>query len=154
MSCDTKQLKFKCLFLSFMVYLNYYIHKAQTTKTNWFVFCVSGRMYLFYGNKTSVQFASFSTTVSCPGELQSHILDISLCFQTGEVLALRMNTISYCHWRVTLNTQLVLNNQPQLNVQTKPVEPLVEGGAQIQQVLNIECLTDFSDAPLLNIKFR
>uniref|UniRef100_A0A096MHV5 AP-2 complex subunit alpha n=1 Tax=Poecilia formosa TaxID=48698 RepID=A0A096MHV5_POEFO len=72
-----------------------------------------GRMYLFYGNKTSVQFASFTTTVSCPGELQSH-----------------------------------------LNVQSKPVEPLVEGGAQIQQVLNIECLTDFSDAPLLNIKFR
>ncbi|XP_055079583.1 AP-2 complex subunit alpha-2 isoform X2 [Periophthalmus magnuspinnatus] len=72
-----------------------------------------GKMYLFYGNKTSVQFASFSTTVSCPGELQS-----------------------------------------QLNVQSKPVEPLVEGGAQIQQVLNIECLSDFSDAPLLNIKFR
>ncbi|CAL8271844.1 unnamed protein product [Lota lota] len=62
-----------------------------------------GRMYLFYGNKTSVQFASFSTT---------------------------------------------------LNVQTKPVEPLVEGGAQVQQVLNIECITDFSEAPLLNIKFR
>ncbi|KAK7938447.1 hypothetical protein WMY93_001773 [Mugilogobius chulae] len=78
-----------------------------------------GRMYLFYGNKTSVQFASFSTTVSCPGELQSHILF----------------------------------NAP-LNVQSKPVEPLVEGGAQIQQVLNIECLSDFSDAPLLNIKFR
>ncbi|XP_033934867.1 AP-2 complex subunit alpha-2 isoform X5 [Pseudochaenichthys georgianus] len=72
-----------------------------------------GRMYLFYGNKTSVQFAGFTTTVSYPGELQS-----------------------------------------QLNVQTKPVEPLVEAGAQIQQVLNIECLTDFSDAPLLNIKFR
>ncbi|TKS92481.1 C Adaptor protein complex AP-2 subunit alpha-2 [Collichthys lucidus] len=48
----------------------------------------------------------------------------------------------------------LLNNWPKLNVQTKPVEPLVEGGAQIQQVLNIECLTDFSDAPLLNIKFR
>uniref|UniRef100_A0AAX7TBY9 AP-2 complex subunit alpha n=1 Tax=Astatotilapia calliptera TaxID=8154 RepID=A0AAX7TBY9_ASTCA len=36
---------------------------------------------------------------------------------------------------------------------SKPVEPLVEGGAQIQQVLNIECITDFCDAPLLNIKF-
>lgn len=48
----------------------------------------------------------------------------------------------------------VLDKQPQLNVQTKAVEPLVEGGAQIQQVLNIECLTDFSEAPLLNIKFR
>uniref|UniRef100_A0A7N6BBR3 AP-2 complex subunit alpha n=1 Tax=Anabas testudineus TaxID=64144 RepID=A0A7N6BBR3_ANATE len=80
-----------------------------------------GRMYLFYGNKTSVQFASFSTTVSCPGELQSHILSMDFYF-----------TCSL----------------------TKPVEPLVEGGAQIQQVLNIECITDFSDAPLLNIKFR
>ncbi|XP_053370869.1 AP-2 complex subunit alpha-2 isoform X3 [Clarias gariepinus] len=72
-----------------------------------------GRMYLFYGNKTSVQFVSFTTTVSCPGELQS-----------------------------------------QLNVQLKPVDPLVEAGAQVQQVINIECLSDFSDAPLLNIKFR
>uniref|UniRef100_A0A8C2D0A8 AP-2 complex subunit alpha n=1 Tax=Cyprinus carpio TaxID=7962 RepID=A0A8C2D0A8_CYPCA len=58
-----------------------------------------GRMYLFYGNKTSVQFITFTTT-------------------------------------------------------SKPVEPLIEGGAQVQQVINIECLTDFSDAPLLNIKFR
>lgn len=72
-----------------------------------------GRMYLFYGNKTSVQFVTFTTTVSCPGELQS-----------------------------------------QLNVQAKPVEPLIEGGAQVQQVINIECLGDFCDAPLLNIKFR
>ncbi|XP_036381768.1 AP-2 complex subunit alpha-1-like isoform X2 [Megalops cyprinoides] len=72
-----------------------------------------GRMYLFYGNKTSVQFVSFSTTVTCPGGLQS-----------------------------------------ELNIQTKPVEPLVEGGAQVQQVINIECLSDFSEAPLLNIKFR
>ncbi|KAI5618691.1 AP-2 complex subunit alpha-2 isoform X2, partial [Silurus asotus] len=72
-----------------------------------------GRMYLFYGNKTSVQFIGFTTTVSCPGELHS-----------------------------------------QLNVQLKPVDPLVEGGAQVQQVINIECLSDFSDAPLLNIKFR
>ncbi|TSQ24027.1 AP-2 complex subunit alpha-1 [Bagarius yarrelli] len=42
----------------------------------------------------------------------------------------------------------------QLNVQLKAVAPLVEGGAQVQQVINIECLTDFTDAPLLSIKFR
>ncbi|KAM5131973.1 AP-2 complex subunit alpha-1 isoform 2-T2 [Mantella aurantiaca] len=72
-----------------------------------------GRMYLFYGNKTSVQFQSFTSAVSYPGELQNH-----------------------------------------LNVQTKPVDPMVEGGAQVQQVLNIECLTDFDEAPLTNIKFR
>uniref|UniRef100_A0AAY5EDW3 AP-2 complex subunit alpha n=1 Tax=Electrophorus electricus TaxID=8005 RepID=A0AAY5EDW3_ELEEL len=73
-----------------------------------------GRMYLFYGNKTSVQFVSFSTTVTCPGELQSR----------------------------------------RTHIHTHPVDPLVEGGAQVQQVINIECLSDFSDAPLLNIKFR
>ncbi|KAM9298961.1 AP-2 complex subunit alpha-1 [Gastrophryne carolinensis] len=72
-----------------------------------------GRMYLFYGNKTSVQFQSFTPTVSYPGELQSH-----------------------------------------LNIQTKPVDPVVEGGAQVQQVLNIEALTDFNEDPLINIKFR
>ncbi|CDQ93613.1 unnamed protein product [Oncorhynchus mykiss] len=73
-----------------------------------------GRMYLFYGNKTSVQFVSFSTIVSCPGELQSHILQcIHLLF-------------SHTHWHTS----------------------------QVQQVINIECLTDFIDAPLLNIKFR
>nr|XP_033816944.1 AP-2 complex subunit alpha-1 isoform X2 [Geotrypetes seraphini] len=72
-----------------------------------------GRMYLFYGNKTSVQFQSFTPTVTYPGDLQS-----------------------------------------QLNLQTKPVHPVVEGGAQVQQVLNIECLEDFEEAPLINIKFR
>ncbi|XP_041033784.1 AP-2 complex subunit alpha-2 isoform X1 [Carcharodon carcharias] len=72
-----------------------------------------GRMYLFFGNKTSVQFLNFTLNVSCPGELQN-----------------------------------------ELNVQAKPVEPVVEGGAQVQQVINIECLSDFTEAPLLNIQFR
>ncbi|CAL8282999.1 unnamed protein product [Boreogadus saida] len=98
-----------------------------------------GRMYLFYGNKTSVQFASFSTTVSYPGELQSHILT-PLPVLTPPRL-------------IPLPTAYRIHSQ-QLNVQTKPVEPLVEGGAQVQQVLNIECITDFSEAPQLNIKFR
>ncbi|KAB0390647.1 hypothetical protein E2I00_004613, partial [Balaenoptera physalus] len=34
----------------------------------------TGRMYLFYGNKTSVQFQNFSPTVVHPGDLQTHIL--------------------------------------------------------------------------------
>uniref|UniRef100_A0A3B5MHL2 Clathrin adaptor alpha/beta/gamma-adaptin appendage Ig-like subdomain domain-containing protein n=1 Tax=Xiphophorus couchianus TaxID=32473 RepID=A0A3B5MHL2_9TELE len=66
-----------------------------------------GRMYVFYGNKTSTQFLSFSTSVTL-----------------------------------------------QLNVQEKPVDPLIEAGAQVQQILNIECVSDFSDAPILNIQFR
>ncbi|XP_062275485.1 AP-2 complex subunit alpha-2 isoform X2 [Scomber scombrus] len=42
----------------------------------------------------------------------------------------------------------------QLNIHTKTVEPLIEGGAQVQQILNIECVSDFTDAPVLNIQFR
>ncbi|CAO2632759.1 AP-2 complex subunit alpha-1, partial [Lemmus lemmus] len=72
-----------------------------------------GRMYLFYGNKTSVQFQSFSPTVVHPGDLQ-----------------------------------------PQLVVQTKRVAAQVDGGAQVQQVLNIECLRDFLTPPLLSVRFR
>uniref|UniRef100_A0A8C0LIX8 AP-2 complex subunit alpha n=1 Tax=Canis lupus dingo TaxID=286419 RepID=A0A8C0LIX8_CANLU len=58
-----------------------------------------GRMYLFYGNKTSVQFQNFSPT-------------------------------------------------------TKRVAAQVDGGAQVQQVLNIECLRDFLTPPLLSVRFR
>uniref|UniRef100_A0A3Q2PV66 AP-2 complex subunit alpha n=1 Tax=Fundulus heteroclitus TaxID=8078 RepID=A0A3Q2PV66_FUNHE len=72
-----------------------------------------GRMYVFYGNKTSTQFLSFSTSVTSDIVLSSH-----------------------------------------LSVQAKPVDPLIEAGAQVQQILNIECVSDFSDAPVLNIQFR
>nr|KAF6268565.1 adaptor related protein complex 2 subunit alpha 1 [Myotis myotis] len=72
-----------------------------------------GRMYLFYGNKTSVQFQSFTPTVVHPGDLQTH-----------------------------------------LAVQTKRVAAQVDGGAQVQQVLNIECLRDFLTPPLLSVRFR
>eukprot|EP00064_Thunnus_orientalis_P001596 superscaffoldBa00000110_g1599 len=63
-----------------------------------------GRMYVFFGNKTSTQFLSFSSAV--------------------------------------------------LNVHAKTVDPIIEGGAQVQQILNIECVSDFTDAPVLNIQFR
>ncbi|GAB1292916.1 AP-2 complex subunit alpha-2 [Apodemus speciosus] len=36
---------------------------------------------------------------------------------------------------------------------TKPVDPTVDGGAQVQQVVNIECISDFTEAPVLNIQF-
>ncbi|OWK17408.1 AP2A2, partial [Cervus elaphus hippelaphus] len=41
-----------------------------------------------------------------------------------------------------------------LNLQTKPVDPTVDGGAQVQQAVNIECVSDFTEAPVLNIQFR
>ncbi|KAI1890143.1 hypothetical protein AGOR_G00170630 [Albula goreensis] len=70
-----------------------------------------GRMYVFYGNKTSTQFLNFSTSV---------------------------------YGAPPIN----------LNVHTKPADPTVEGGAQLQQILNIECVSDFMEAPVLNIQFR
>uniref|UniRef100_A0A8C7I369 AP-2 complex subunit alpha n=1 Tax=Oncorhynchus kisutch TaxID=8019 RepID=A0A8C7I369_ONCKI len=57
-----------------------------------------GRMYVFFGNKTSTQFMNFAASV--------------------------------------------------------PADPTVDGGAQLQQILNIECVSDFVDAPVLNIQFR
>jgi hypothetical protein len=31
-----------------------------------------------------------------------------------------------------------------LNIQVKPVEPVLEAGAQIQQLVNAECIEDFT----------
>ncbi|KAE8276926.1 AP-2 complex subunit alpha-2 [Larimichthys crocea] len=72
-----------------------------------------GRIYVFYGNKTSTQFLSFSSSVTSSDTLKA-----------------------------------------QLNVHAKTVDPIIEGGAQVQQILNIECVSDFTDAPVLNIQFR
>ncbi|XP_044281484.1 AP-2 complex subunit alpha-2 isoform X1 [Varanus komodoensis] len=72
-----------------------------------------GRMFIFYGNKTSTQFLNFIPTIICSDDLQSG-----------------------------------------LNLQTKPVDTTVEGGAQVQQTVNIECISDFVEAPVLNIQFR
>uniref|UniRef100_A0A667WU22 AP-2 complex subunit alpha n=1 Tax=Myripristis murdjan TaxID=586833 RepID=A0A667WU22_9TELE len=69
-----------------------------------------GRMYVFYGNKTSTQFLSF--TADGP--------NINSCLCSSHT----------------------------------PVDPTVDGGAQVQQILNIECLSDFTEAPVLNIQFR
>ncbi|CAL8359747.1 unnamed protein product [Gadus morhua 'NCC'] len=41
-----------------------------------------------------------------------------------------------------------------LNVHTKPADPTIDAGAQLQQILNIECLEDFTPAPVLDIQFR
>uniref|UniRef100_A0A452G2S5 AP-2 complex subunit alpha n=1 Tax=Capra hircus TaxID=9925 RepID=A0A452G2S5_CAPHI len=73
-----------------------------------------GRMFIFYGNKTSTQFLNFTPTLICSDDLQANIL--------GPV--------------------------------TKPVDPAVDGGAQVQQAVNIECVSDFTEAPVLNIQFR
>uniref|UniRef100_A0A8C5C3V5 AP-2 complex subunit alpha n=1 Tax=Gadus morhua TaxID=8049 RepID=A0A8C5C3V5_GADMO len=73
-----------------------------------------GRIYVFFGNKTSNQFLDFSSTVNCPDLLKTNIL------------------------------------QPP----RPPADPTIDAGAQLQQILNIECLEDFTPAPVLDIQFR
>lgn len=48
---------------------------------------------------------------------------------------------------------LLLNHKEQLNLQVKPVDSAVEAGAQVQQLINVECLDEFSEPPLLVIQF-
>lgn len=40
-----------------------------------------------------------------------------------------------------------------LSVQVKPVEPAVEAGAQVEQMVNVECVEDFCDPPGLTVQF-
>lgn len=40
-----------------------------------------------------------------------------------------------------------------LNVQMKPVEPVLEAGAQIKQMVNAECVDDYTDTPNIIINF-
>ncbi|XP_014275027.1 AP-2 complex subunit alpha isoform X1 [Halyomorpha halys] len=40
-----------------------------------------------------------------------------------------------------------------LSLQIKPVEPVLDAGAQIQQMVNVECVEDYTDAPSMNISF-
>jgi AP-2 complex subunit alpha len=41
----------------------------------------------------------------------------------------------------------------ELNIQAKPVDPVIEIGVQKQQLINIECVSTFNDVPLLSIQF-
>ncbi|KAI5934922.1 AP-2 complex subunit alpha-2 [Manis javanica] len=89
-----------------------------------------GRMFIFYGNKTSTQFLNFTPTLICSDDLQANILGpITLCPRQAVLWGLEEGC-------------------------TKPVDPTVDGGAQVQQVVNIECVSDFMEAPVLNIQFR
>ncbi|KAG8285736.1 AP-2 complex subunit alpha-2 [Homalodisca vitripennis] len=40
-----------------------------------------------------------------------------------------------------------------LNIQVRPVEPVLEAGAQIQQMVNAECIEDYIDSPSMVVTF-
>ena len=71
-----------------------------------------GRICLYYGNKSNVQFLTFMPVVQCLGNLAKA-----------------------------------------LSIQVNPVEPLIEAGAQVQQILNVECADVFKERPTLIIQF-
>ncbi|KAK6626252.1 hypothetical protein RUM43_006559 [Polyplax serrata] len=55
------------------------------------------------------------------------------------------------YFSVALNSPSDLTSK--LNIQMKPVEPILEGGAQIQQMVNAECIEEYSDAPSIIVSF-
>lgn len=89
------------------------------------------RLGMFYGNKTTIPLVGTFL-------LFMHVmLYVVLCLQT----------------QFTPTVQLPGDLATQLVVQAKPVDSLVDSGAQVQQLINVECLMDFYKMPQMTIKF-
>ncbi|XP_063383947.1 AP-2 complex subunit alpha [Cydia fagiglandana] len=52
-----------------------------------------------------------------------------------------------------VNPELHWTDMHKLNVQMKPMEPVLEAGAQIQQMLTAECIEDYLDTPSMSVSF-
>lgn len=52
-----------------------------------------------------------------------------------------------------MENETFLDRFVELNIQAKPVDSVIEGGAQKQQLINIECIGDFVEAPVLHVQF-
>lgn len=52
-----------------------------------------------------------------------------------------------------LQPELVWTGMSKLYVQMKPMEPVLEAGAQIQQMLTAECIEDYTDSPSMTVSF-
>lgn len=73
----------------------------------------SGRIALFYGNKSSTTLQNFTSTLCQDNELEECLM-----------------------------------------VDVKPTPSTIEGGAQKQQLIDLECKKVFLEAPKLEINFR
>ncbi|XP_076033652.1 adaptor protein complex 2, subunit alpha isoform X2 [Oratosquilla oratoria] len=51
------------------------------------------------------------------------------------------------------SVSLEAGQQGKVNLQVKPVEPTIDAGAQVQQLVNSECLEDFEGLPELTVNF-
>lgn len=43
---------------------------------------------------------------------------------------------------------------PRLSLDYKPVPGTIDAGAQVQQIINVECLGVFLEAPVMKVSFR
>jgi len=50
-------------------------------------------------------------------------------------------------WSVDINRSI------QLNIQMSNIDSSLEGGAQKQQMFNVECVYDFTEPPILTLHF-
>lgn len=89
-----------------------------------------GRLGLFYGNKTQV---ALEVRNQC--SMNAFLLCKLIQFKSINSFALQ-NFNPVLSWSP--------ENALRLNVQIKPVEPTLEAGAQIQQMITAECIDDFA----------
>ena len=73
----------------------------------------TGRVGIFFGNKSTSSLKNFSSSLSYPDGLES-----------------------------------------KLSIEVKPAATTIDGGAQVQQVLNVECKNVYVEPPRLEIRFR
>jgi len=59
--------------------------------------------------------------------------------------------VSLTHYHVSLSVDV--NRCIQLNIQMSNIDSSLEGGAQKQQMFNIECVYDFTEPPILTLHF-
>jgi AP-2 complex subunit alpha len=56
------------------------------------------------------------------------------------------------NFAVAVNSPSELTDQ--LVVQAKPVDPTIQGGAQVQQLINFVCLQEFTELPVIQVSFN
>ncbi len=71
----------------------------------------------------------------------------------GRVILFYGNKTTFPFMAFMSETQCSDQLANQINLQMKPVESTIEGGAQKQQMINIECVTDFDGIPDLHLQY-
>lgn len=103
----------------------------------------NAKRFVFKSN--GVLFENELIQIGVKSEFRQNLGRISLFYGNKTQVALQ-NFTPVLQWSA--------ENAARLNVQLKPVEPVLEAGAQIQQQLKAECVDDYEDTPSLDISFR